>query len=121
MLFRNVGLVTSLPGFALSSGLKCSAGADIVPVGFLPMCPPRSCGVFPEVSGAPRSAQEVPFQGNAIYTCDRGYIIGKSFYARLRMKLWSRNAGRPCTGFLNDISASVERAGRALAFGDPRQ
>ena len=25
-------------------------------------------------------------------------------------------AGRPCAGFPNDISASVERAGRALAF-----
>ena len=40
MLFRNVGFVTSLPGFALSSGLKVSAGADIVGVGVLPMCPP---------------------------------------------------------------------------------
>ena len=40
MLFCYVHLVASLPGFALSSGLQCSAGADIVPVGVLPMCPP---------------------------------------------------------------------------------
>ena len=39
MVFRNVGLMASLPGFALSSGSKCSASAKIVPVGVLPMCP----------------------------------------------------------------------------------
>ena len=50
------------PWFPIVNGLKCSAGAAFVPVGFLPMCLPRSCGVVPEVSGASRFAQEVPFQ-----------------------------------------------------------
>ena len=57
MLFGDVGLVTSLPGFTLSSGVKCGADADLVPVGSLPVCSPRSCTVPPEVSGASRSAQ----------------------------------------------------------------
>ena len=79
MLFGDVGLVTCLPGFTLSSGVKCGADADFVPVGSLPVCSPRSCGVPPEVSGASRSAEEVLFQGHATYTCDRGYIVGGSF------------------------------------------
>ena len=33
----------------------------------------------------------------------------------------SVEAGRPCADVPDGISASVERAGRALAFGDPRQ
>ena len=70
MFFRNVGLVTSLLGFALSSGLKCGADADFVPVGSLPVRS-RSFGVPPEVSGASHSAKEVLFQGNVTYTCDR--------------------------------------------------
>ena len=40
MVFRNVGLVASLPGFALSSDSKCSASAKNVPVRVLPMCQP---------------------------------------------------------------------------------
>ena len=68
MLFGDVGLVTCLPGFTLSGGVKCGADADFVPVGSLPVCSPRSCGVPPEVSGASRSAEEVLFQGNATYT-----------------------------------------------------
>ena len=72
---EDVVWVISVPGFPLSNGLKCSAGANIVPVEFLSMCPQRSCGVFPEVSGASSSAQEVLFQGNAT----QRYIVGKSF------------------------------------------
>ena len=79
MLFGDVGLVTCLPGFTLSGGVKCGADADFVPGGSLPVCSPRSCGVPPEVSGASRSAEEVLFQGNATYTCDRGYVVGGSF------------------------------------------
>ena len=67
MLFGDVGLVTCLPGFTLSGGVKCGADADFVPVGSLPVCSPRSCGVPPEVSGASRSAEEVLFQGNATF------------------------------------------------------
>jgi len=57
MLFGNVGLVTCLPGFTLSGGVKCDADAHFVPVGSLTVCSPRSCGVPPEVSGASRSAK----------------------------------------------------------------
>ena len=67
MLFGDVGLVTCLPGFTLSGGVKCGADDDFVPVG-LSQCSPRSCGVPPEVSGASRSAEEVLFQGNATYS-----------------------------------------------------
>ena len=73
MLFGDVGVVTCLPGFTLSGGVKCGADVDFVPVGSLPACSPRSCGVPPEVSGA---AEEVFFQGNVTYTCDRGYTVG---------------------------------------------
>ena len=121
MLFRNVGLVTSLPGLALSCGFKCSAGADIVPVGVLPMCPPRSCGVFPKMSGASRSAQEMPHthatedtssvNPSLELTCDSE----TKPYARLRMKLWSHNAGRPWAGVPKN-RRQWKRACRALVF-----
>ena len=72
---RDVGVKTCLPGFTLSSGVKCGADADFVPVGTLPVCS-RSCGMPPEVSEASRSQKEMLFQGNVTYTCNRGYIIG---------------------------------------------
>ena len=58
MLFGDVGVVTCLPRFTLSVGVKCGANAVFVPVGSLPVCSPRSCGVPPEVSRALRSAEE---------------------------------------------------------------
>ena len=79
MLFGDVGVVTCLPRFTLSAGVKCGADADVVPVGSLPMCSPRSCCVPPQVSGGSRSAKK----GNGTYTCDRGYTIaGLAIFTR---------------------------------------
>ena len=74
MLFGDVGVVTCLPGFTLSDGVKSGANAVFVPVGSLPVRSPRSCGVLPEVSRALRFAEEVLFQGNVTYPC--GYTVG---------------------------------------------
>ena len=45
MLFGDVGVVTCLSGFTVSSGVMCGVDADFVPVGSLPVGSPRSCGV----------------------------------------------------------------------------
>ena len=110
MLFGDVGLVTCLPGFTLSGGVKCGADADFVPGGSLPVCSPRSCGVPPEVSGASRSAEEVLFQGNVTYTCDRGYVVGGSFSQADVVCL-----PRPCGG--PPLAQSASRSDVAVVYG----
>ena len=76
MLFGDVGVVSCFSGFTLSGGVMCGADVDFVLVGSLPVCSPRSCGVPPEVSGESHAVEEVLFQGNMTYTCDRGYTVG---------------------------------------------
>ena len=97
MLFGDVGVVTCLSVFTLSGGVKCGADVDFVPVGYLPVCSPRSCGVRPEVSGASHAAEEVLFQGNVTYTCDRGYSVGG-------LATLTRDVTRTCLfdGFFSD-------------------
>ena len=110
MLFGDVGLVTCLPGFTLSGGVKCGADADFVPVRSLPVCSPRSYSVSPEVSGASRSAKEVLFEGNATYTCDRGYIIGGSF-SQADVVCLPRSCGGP------PLANSASRSNVAVVYG----
>ena len=57
---RDVGVNTYLPGFTLSSGVKCGANANLFLVRSL-LVSSRSCSVPPAVSGASRSAKEVLF------------------------------------------------------------
>ena len=59
MSFGNVGLVTCLPGFTASGGVKCGVDADFVLVGSLIVGSPRSCGV-PVCTRAPWSFEHQP-------------------------------------------------------------
>ena len=71
MLFGDVGVVTCLPGFTLSGGVKCGADADFVPVGSV--CSPRSRGVPPREH---RVLQKRCPSKAMSHTYDRGYNIG---------------------------------------------
>ena len=95
MLFGDISLVSCLLGSRFSSGVKCGAVKIFKSCRSLSVCSPRRCSVPPEVTKASRSPEEVFFQGNTTYTCERECVVNSSS-SQAHVVCLPKSCGGPC-------------------------